>query len=310
MPSFDLSPYQGIFPAAMTFFDVDGNLDTQATLDHWHWLVDKGVHGLVVAGTSGEFIAMTIEERMTLCRLAVDNFSGKIPIVAGTGHNATKLTVDISREAQEIGVDALIVILPYYSRPPLPSVIEHYRTLRRKTDRPIMLYNNPNNTACTPLSSPQIAQLVEEDVVHMVKSTMESVVPVHDLSLLVGDDMRIFYGSFLSAFEALTAGGHGWISGILNIATAAAIDMYRAIVEEKDLEKGFQLWKRILPIVHLYTYQKLGPAADIPIYRGILALWGRHAGYSREPFTALTESQLEKLADELRSTGWLSAGTH
>lgn len=305
MPSFDLSPYHGIFPAGMTFFDAEGNLDTNATLDHWHWLVDQGVHGLVIAGTSGEFIALTIEERMELFRLAVENFGGKLPIIAGTGHNATKLTVDISRAAQEIGVDALIVILPYYSKPPMESVIEHYRTLRKRTDRPIMLYNNPNNTACPALSPRQIAQLVEEDIVHMVKSTMESVVPVHDLSLLVGDEMRIFYGSFLSAFEALAAGGHGWVSGILNVATGTAIEMYRAVVEEKNVERGLQLWKKILPIVHLYTYQKLGPAADIPIYRGMLQLWGRHGGFSREPFSALTEQQLEKLSEELRASGWL-----
>lgn len=86
-----------------------------------------------MAGTTGEFIALTIDERLQLCRLAVEHFFGKIPIVAGTGHSETKLTVDISLEAQEIGIDALIVILPYYSRPPLPAVIEHYRTLRRKT---------------------------------------------------------------------------------------------------------------------------------------------------------------------------------
>ena len=302
---FDLSPYHGIFPAGLTFFDAEGNLDKSATLEHWRWLVDQGVHGLVVAGTSGEFIALTIEERIELFRLAVEHFGGKLPIIAGSGHNATKLTIDISRQAQQIGVDALIVILPYYSKPPMESVIEHYRALRRATDRPIMLYNNPNNTACPALSPRQIAQLVDEDVFHMVKSTMESVVPVHDLALLVGERMRIFYGSFLSAFEALTAGGHGWVSGILNVAAPTAIDMYRAVVEEKNLERGLQLWQHILPIVHLYTYQKLGPAADLPIYRGMLQLWGRHGGYSREPFSALTGQQMEKLEDELRASGWL-----
>ena len=305
MPTFDLSPYRGIFPAAMTFFDRDGNLDTTSTLDHWQWLVEQGVHGLVVAGTSGEFIALTIAERMQLIRLAVEHFGGRLPIIAGTGHNATRLTVDISREAQEIGVDAFIVILPYYSKPPMDSVIEHYRTLRRQTDRPIMLYNNPNNTACPALTPRQIAQLVEDDVVHMVKSTMESVVPIHDLSLFVGDEMRIFYGSFLSAYEAFAAGAHGWVSGVLNVAAGTAIEMYQAVVEEKNIERGLELWKHILPIVHLYTYQKLGPAADIPIYRGMLQLWGRHGGYSREPFSALTEQQLQQLGDELRATGWL-----
>ena len=309
MPGFDLSPYQGVFPAGLTFFDADGGLDESATLEHWRWLVEQGAQGLVVAGTSGEFIALTIEERVRLFRLAVEHFSGKLPIVAGTGHNATRLTIEISRKAEQIGVDALIVILPYYSRPPLASVMNHYRAVRAKTDRPIMLYNNPANTACPALSPSQVAELVEEDVVHMIKSTMESVVPVHDLSLLIGDRIRIFYGSFLSAFEALTGGAHGWISGVLNVVTRKAVEMYRAVVEQRDLDCGFEAWKRILPIVHLYTYQKLGAVADLPIYRGMLELWNRRGGYSREPFSPLTSDQLERLAVELRSSGWLDAAS-
>lgn len=303
---FDLTPYHGIFPAGMTFFDSAGNLDCRATREHWQWLADQGVHGLVVAGTSGEFVSLTIEERFQLFRLAVESLGGKVPIVAGTGHTSTKLTIEISREAEEIGVDALIVILPYYSRPPLESVIAHYRALRRSTDRPVMLYNNPANTACPALSPPQIARLVEEDVVHMVKSTMESVVPMHDLAMLTGGAMRIFYGSFLAALEGFAGGAHGWISGVLNVAAPQALEMYRAVVEQNDVRRGLEIWKQILPIVHLYTYQKLGAAADISIYRGILQLWGRHGGYSREPFSPLTGPQLEHLADNLRATGWLN----
>jgi 4-hydroxy-tetrahydrodipicolinate synthase len=168
-----------------------------------------------------------------------------------------------------------------------------------------MLYNNPGNTACTALSAVQIAELVEDDVVHMVKSTMESVVPVHDLSLLVGDKMRIFYGSFLSAYEALTAGAHGWTSGILNIVTRTAIEMYRAVTRDKDIDAGLALWKRILPIVHLYTREQLGPASDIPIYRGILELWGRQGGFSRSPFLPLSRDQMKRLAERLSAAGWL-----
>ena len=168
-----------------------------------------------------------------------------------------------------------------------------------------MLYNNPANTACTAFTAAQIAQLVDEDVVHMVKSTMESVVPVHDLSLLAGDTMRIFYGSFLAALEGFAGGAHGWISGVLNVAADRALRMYRAVVEENDIRRGLDIWKEILPIVHLYTYQKLGPVADIPIYRGMLQLAGRHGGYSREPFSALTDPQLEMLLTELRQAGWM-----
>ncbi len=305
MAGFDLSAYQGIFPAGMTFFDAEGNLDEWATLEHWRWLVEQGADGLVVCGTSGEFAALTIEERLRLFRLAVEHLGGKLPIVAGTGHAATRLTIEISQQAQQIGVDALIVLLPYFSRPPLPAVLDHFRAVRQATDRPVMLYNNPANTACQALTPPQIAGLVEEDVVHMVKSTMESVVPIHDLALLAGDRMRIFYGSFLSALEAFAGGADGWISGVLNVSCPTARQLFQAIRQRHDLPAAWELWKQILPIVHLYTYQKLGPTADIPIYRGILQLRGRHGGFSRQPFAPLNDEQLQRLADELEASGLL-----
>src|SRR5437588_450156 len=183
----------------MTMFDKDGNLDERATLEHWKWLVGEGIHGLVIAGTSGEFIALTREERQRLFELAVSEFKGKLPILAGTGHYSTKLTIEMCQKAQAARVDAFIIITPYYMNPPKPAILEHYRIVRRHTDLPIMLYHNPRNAACSELAPAEIMQLVDEGVVQMVKSTFESVVPVHDLFQLAGSRMRIFYGSFLSA---------------------------------------------------------------------------------------------------------------
>ena len=118
----------------------------------------------------------------------------------------------------------------------------------------------------------------------MVKSTYESVVPVHDLKFLLGARMAIFYGSFQAAFEAMAAGAHGWISGILNVAPVAARAMYQATVIDNDARRGFEIWKRILPLVHLYTHQKIGPVSDLATYRSILNMWGLQGGYSRNPF--------------------------
>ncbi|NUQ63004.1 MAG: dihydrodipicolinate synthase family protein [Pirellulales bacterium] len=309
MTDFDLTRFRGVFPAAMTFFDAEGELDLAATRRHWQWLIDQEVDGLVIAGTSGEFISLSMEERQELFRLAVDVAGGRVPIVAGTGHAATKWTIETSQKAEAAGVDALIVILPYYSRPPISSVAEHYRTLRRHTALPIMLYNNPGNTACAGFSPQQVADLVEEGTVQMIKSTMESVIPIHELSYLVGDRMGIFCGSFLAAYEALAAGAHGWVSGILNVAAPVARAMVRALAVEKDIDKAFALWKRILPIVHLYTHQQLGPAMDIPIYRAILEIWGLHGGFSRLPFSPLAPQQKEELRRRLAAAGWLAPPT-
>ena len=138
----------------------------------------------------------------------------------------------------------------------------------------------------------------------MVKSTYESVVPVHDLKFLLGARMAIFYGSFQAAFEAMAAGAHGWISGILNVAPVAARAMYQATVIDNDARRGFEIWKRILPLVHLYTHQKIGPVSDLATYRSILNMWGLQGGYSRNPFYPLDEEQEARLRVLLEQSGW------
>jgi len=300
-----LERFHGIFPAALTMFDRDNNLDEEATARHWDWLIDQQkADGLVITGTSGEFIALSDEERMRVFKLAQGVVRGRVPVIFGSGHYSTKLTVKFSEEAQKCGADALIVILPYYQKPSKPAVIEHFRRVRKATSVPIMLYNNPHNSACVELNPREIAQLVDEDVLHMVKSTFGTVEPIHDLSYLVGDRMAIFYGSFLAAYEGFCAGAHGWISGILNVVTSAAKAMRHAIVVENDAQKGFRIWKRILPIVHLWTYQQIGPVSDLAIYRSMLNSWGLHGGYCRDPFFPLDKEQESRLCGFLEKSGW------
>ncbi len=301
---YSLDRFQGIFPAALTMFDAANSLDEERTARHWDWLIRQGVDGLVIAGTSGEFIALENSERLRLFRLARDVNRGRVPLIFGSGHYSTRFTIEMSQAAQELGADAIIVILPYYQKPPKTAVIQHYRDLRKAVDLPIMLYNNPANTACVDLSPREVAQLVSEDVLHMVKATYESVVPVHDLSYLVGDRMRIFYGSFQAAFEALAAGAHGWISGVLNVVPKAALAMRQSLLDN-DSARAFSIWKRILPLVHLYTHQLIGPVSDLATYRSILNFWGLQGGYSRNPFYPLQAEQERRLRAELERTGWM-----
>jgi 4-hydroxy-tetrahydrodipicolinate synthase len=300
-----LDRFRGIFPAALTMFDRDNNVDEKLTAKHWDWLIRQGVDGLVIAGTSGEFIALENHERLRLFELARDVNAGRVPLIFGSGHYSTKLSVEMSLKAQELGASAIIVILPYYQKPSKAAVIRHFSDVRRAVDLPIMLYNNPANSACIDLTPREVAQLVEDDVLHMVKSTYESVTPVHDLDYLVGDKMAIFYGSFHAAFEAFCAGADGWISGILNVAPEAAIRMHKAVVCENDAAKGFRIWKRILPLVHLYTHQLIGPVSDLATYRSILNFWGMDGGYSRDPFYPLNAEQEARLRALLETAQWM-----
>jgi 4-hydroxy-tetrahydrodipicolinate synthase len=248
---------------------------------------------------------MDEDDRRRVFRLARDVVRGRVPVIYGSGHYSTKLTIDLSQEAEKCGADAIIVILPYYQKPSKPAVIEHFRRVRKAVNLPVMLYNNPGNSGCVDFSPTEIVQLVQDDVVHMVKSTYGTVEPVHDLSYFLEDRIAIFYGSFLAGFEGLCAGAHGWISGMLNVAAGAAQDLYQATVVKKDVQRGLKIWKRILPLVHLYTYQQIGPVSDLAIYRSVLNLWGLEGGYSRDPFFPLDQQQVEKLRGLLKQSGWL-----
>jgi 4-hydroxy-tetrahydrodipicolinate synthase len=294
------------FPAALTMFDREGDIDEEATARHWEWLIRQGADGLVIAGTSGEFIALENPERVRLFHLARDIAARRVPLILGSGHYSTRLTIELSVEAQKAGAAAIIVILPYYQKPSKTAVIRHFHEVRAAVDLPVMLYNNPANSACVDFTPVEVAQLVDEDVIHMVKSTYETVVPVHDLSFLAGDRMKIFYGSFQAAFEALTAGAHGWISGILNVAPRMARLMYETVIIRNDAQGGLEIWKRILPLVHLYTHGQIGPVSDLAIYRSILSFWGLQGGYSRSPFYPLRSDEELRLRQLLHKSGWLS----
>ena len=298
-------PIGGIWPAVLTMFDADGGIDEAATARHVEYLLRSGAHGLIAAGTSGEFIAMENDERLRVIRVIIEAAAGRVPVYAGTGHYSTRHTIALTQQAERLGASGAIVILPYFQKPPKTSVMAHYRRVRAETGLPIMLYNNPANSACVELTSRDVAALAAEGVIQSVKSTFESVVPVHDLLNLCGDRLRVFYGSFQSPMEALLGGAHGWISGFLNFLTADCVALFDAC-HRSDVIEARRLWSRLLPFKQLFTHQVLGPVNDLDIYRAGLGMLGEHGGHSRLPFEPLTVEQRGILRNLLLQQGYLA----
>lgn len=296
---------QGIFPATMTMFTVDGAVDEEGTARHVDYLIRSGAHGIIAAGTSGEFVAMTEEERLRVIRTCIEAAGGRVPVYAGTGHASTRLTIQLTEAAEKLGANGVIIIQPYYQKPPKPAILEHFQTVRRATSLPIMLYNNPAYAGCVEFTSREVARLAEEGVIQSVKSTFESVVPVQDLRYFCGDSLRIFYGSFNAPMEALMAGAHGWVSGFLNLFTPQCVQLFDAC-NAGDVVRAREIWQWLLPFKHLYTHQVLGPLNDLAIYRAALEMLGEHGGYSRPPFNPLTESQRAGLAALMQKQGMLA----
>lgn len=299
--------WAGIYPAALTMFDATGRLDEASTAAHIERLLENGAHGVVIAGTSGEFVTMDDADRQRTIEVAVKAVRGRVPVIAGTGYVSTAATIRLTEYAASVGADGAIVILPYYQRPTVEEVMEHFREVGRASPIPIMIYNNPVNSGAPALSALQIRELYEAGFAQAVKSTFPTVHQVHEVRAETDDGFRAFYGSFMAPLEGMAGGAHGWISGILNVVTADAVELWAAM-QVGDLVRARETWARILPIKLLYTRQPLGPTSDLAIYRGILRLRGEQGGYCRAPLLDLTTEQMQRLRTLLEPDGLPAVG--
>ena len=178
----------GILTAMVTPFDRDGQLDEDAAVHLMHHLLENGSDGLVLAGSTGEGPTLTDEEKLRLWELAVAETPEDATVVAGTGTYDTRHSVELTERATEIGVDAMLVVTPYYNRPNRRGIKAHFETVAGATDRPIVVYNIPSRTA-TDIPNDLLAELAEiENVAALKQARYEDMQPINGLDLLAGND--------------------------------------------------------------------------------------------------------------------------
>jgi len=143
MGKFDFRP-TGVYAALVTPFNKeDESINEENLRNLVNHLIDQGITGLVPVGTTGEFVNMTFEERLRVIEIVVDETNGRVPVIAGTGETGTKLVIDATKAATDIGADAAIIVTPYYLKPKAKGLYDHYFTIAEKTDIPLVLYNIP-----------------------------------------------------------------------------------------------------------------------------------------------------------------------
>jgi len=277
----------GILTAMVTPFDANGGLDENAAVRLMHHLLENGSDGLVLAGSTGEGATMTDEEKVRLWELGVAE-TGDAPVIAGTGTYDTRHSVELTERAHEAGVDAMLVVTPYYVRPNRRGIKAHYEAVAAATDRPIVLYNIPSRTA-TDMPNDLLVELAEIDNVAAVKQARyEDLAAIDGLDLLAGNDDVLA--------KVMDLGGTG---GILVASHLVGREM-RRIVDEPDnrheIEDGLRdLYKALTVTVN-----------PIPIKTAV-AMTGLEVGPLRLPLVEASEEERAVVREALERHNLLAA---
>ena len=284
----------GIMPACMTIWNKDQSYNQKGMEKYVTWLLDKGAHGLSICGTTGENIAMSMEEQKRIIEGIVKFIGGQVPVYAGTGRYSTLQTIELSEHAQKVGADGIMVILPYYLKPHKKAVLDHFRELKKHIDIDIMVYNNPW-FAGYELNAREIKELFDEGIIGSVKAAQGDANRIHDLKFTCGDNLKVFYGHDYDAMEAFLARADGWLSGLPAILPKFCRTLYDICVVEKNVDKANNYWYKVLPLIDYFITYTNGYPHWQEVCKCVLNLQGLDAGVPRKPLGEVNDVEKKKI---------------
>ena len=291
--------FRGVYPPIITVFHENEEINFEGLGEHIDFLIENGAHGIIVCGSTGEFFNMTPEERKKVIKFIVDHVNGRVPILAGTADCSTKVTVELSKYAEDVGADGLLIVPPYYYKPTDYEIYEHYKTVSQKVNIPIMLYNNPGASKVY-VRPDLLVKMAKDGIIEYVKETHGDVAYVHEIILKGGGEKPIvFFGRDENAFEAFTVGAVGWVSGAANVTIKLQRELYDAFFVKRDLEEARKIYFKLLPWF-LLTERK---GRWIAYVKEALKLMGMDRGNPRKPILPLDKIEKEELKKVLTKIG-------
>ena len=286
--------FEGIYTPVITPFHNDGSVDKEGFAEVLEFLIEAGTHGIVVAGTTGEYYAQTAEERTHLMQYAHQVINGRLPMMVGVGAIRTEDSIELAQIARQTGADALLVNSPPYVLPTETENAAHALAIDQAADLPIMLYNYPGRTGVG----------MGEDYLNQVSASAnfcaikESSGDINRLHLLANDypNIQLSCGADDQALEFFVWGARSWVCAGGNFAPEAHIALYEACVVRQDFITGRKIMAAMLPLMSVLEQGgKFGQCI-----KHATALRGLPAGPSRNPLAPLNESEQAALAEVIQ----------
>lgn len=261
----------------MTPFDTDNRVDDAALKRLVDFHVENGTDGLVIAGTTGESATLAKEEHVALVHRAVELADGRLPVIAGVGSNSTSQTVDLARSVAGSGLDAYLVVVPYYNKPMQEGLFQHFSTVADAAEKPVMLYNVPGRTVADLLPE-TVARLASHENIFGIKEATGEVSRLKEIQALVSGDFHYYSGDDFTVLPFMQAGGHGVVTVTGNVAPALMASLCdlaargdsdaAAEVDEKLQPLNSALFLESNPIPVKWAVSKMGlidPAIRLPL---------------------------------------------
>ena len=281
--------FTGAGVAIVTPMKENGEVNYDKMGELLDYQINNSTDAIVVCGTTGEASTLTHEEHIETIRFTADYVKKRVPVIAGTGSNCTETAIYLSQEAQKAGVDACLVVTPYYNKATQKGLIEHYTAVAKSIDLPIIMYNVPGRTGCNiqPETAGKLAK--EVDNIVGVKEASGNISQISKIMQLTDGNIDLYSGNDDQIVPILSVGGKGVISVLSNVAPQEAHDIV-AKFQAGDVKGSRDLQLKALPLVE-QLFCEVNP---IPVKKA-LNLMGMEVGGLRMPLSELSAEHTESL---------------
>ena len=292
--------FEGTYVAMVTPFTEDREIDEEGFRSNINYLIEKGVNGLVGAGTTGESATVTHDEHQKIIDILVDEVDGRVQTVAGTGSNATSEALSLTKYAYDAGADSALLITPYYNKPQPKGLIEHYGSIAGAVDIPIIAYNVPSRTG-TDMNVETIVELAKIDGVDAVKEASGSVDKVSDIYKALShegleDDFNILSGEDSLTLPLMAVGATGVISASANIDARRMVLMVDSVLND-DYTRAMELHYEMVELIRALFIE----SNPVPV-KTAMNIMGLPSGPLRQPLAEMTDENLEILKKALKDS--------
>ncbi|WP_109514341.1 4-hydroxy-tetrahydrodipicolinate synthase [Pseudomonas ovata] len=288
----------GSMVALVTPMDAQGGLDWDSLSKLVDFHLQEGTNAIVAVGTTGESATLSVDEHIEVIRRVVDQVAGRIPVIAGTGANSTSEAIELTGNAKAAGVDACLLVTPYYNKPTQEGLFQHFSHIARTVDIPQILYNVPGRTACD-MKAETVIRLSKVANIIGIKEATGDLQRARDILAGVSNDFMVYSGDDATAVELMLLGGKGNISVTANVAPRAVSDMCAAALRG-DAAAARAINDRISSLNNTLFIE----SNPIPV-KWALSEMGMMADGIRLPLTWLSQACHEPLRQALRQAGVL-----